>query len=119
VRAGEWASTVPDLLVAEGRYGVRLGESVDDARRAFEDAVSSACADDVWLREHPARVTWWGGQFAGGELPPGHPFGAVVRHAWADATGGPPPAERGAPYGSDLRLYAAAGIPTLHLVLQG
>ena len=25
VRAGDWASTVPDLLVAEGRYGVALG----------------------------------------------------------------------------------------------
>ena len=27
---------------------------------------------------------------------------------------GPAPRERGAPYGSDLRLYAAAGVPTLH-----
>ncbi|HUW17645.1 MAG TPA: peptidase M20, partial [Actinomycetes bacterium] len=31
------------------------------------------------------------------------------------ATGGPPPRERGAPYGSDLRLYNGAGIPSLHL----
>ena len=29
-------------------------------------------------------------------------------------TGGPAPRQRGAPYGSDLRLYAAAGVPTLH-----
>ena len=26
VRAGDWASTVPGLLVAEGRYGVALDE---------------------------------------------------------------------------------------------
>ena len=39
VRAGDWASTVPDLLVAEGRYGVALGEDPADARAAFEDAV--------------------------------------------------------------------------------
>ncbi len=32
LRAGDWASSVPDLLVAEGRLGVRLGESPDDAR---------------------------------------------------------------------------------------
>lgn len=33
--------------------------------------------------------------------------------AHADATGAAPPRERGATYGSDLRLYAAAGIPAL------
>ena len=36
VSAGDWASSVPDLLVAEGRYGVALGEPVDEARAAFE-----------------------------------------------------------------------------------
>ena len=33
VHAGDWASSVPDLLVAEGRFGVAIGESVADARR--------------------------------------------------------------------------------------
>jgi acetylornithine deacetylase len=115
VRSGDWASTVPDLLVAEGRYGVRLDESPAQARAAFEDAVAAACAADPWLRDHPARVTWWGGQFASGRMPVGHPLLDVVRGAWATATGNGPPAERGAPYGSDLRLYAAEGVPTLHL----
>ncbi len=115
VRAGDWASTVPDLLVAEGRYGVRLEESPQQARAAFEDAVARACAGDPWLRDHPVRVSWWGGQFASGRLPRGHPLLPLVQRAWADATGGPIPPERGAPYGSDLRLYAAAGVPTLHL----
>ena len=32
VDAGDWSSTVPDRLTAEGRYGVRIGESVDEAR---------------------------------------------------------------------------------------
>ena len=57
------------------------------------------------------RVTWWGGQFASGRLPIGHDLLPLVQGAWADATGGARPAERGAPYGSDLRLYAAAGHP--------
>jgi acetylornithine deacetylase len=60
-------------------------------------------------------VTWWGGQFASGHLPAGHELLPLAQDAWADATGRPRPAERGAPYGSDLRLYAAAGMPTLHL----
>ena len=32
VRSGDWASSVPDLLVAEGRMGVRLGEDPAVAR---------------------------------------------------------------------------------------
>ena len=115
VRAGDWASTVPDRLVAEGRYGVRLGEDPAVARAAFEAAVAGACARDPWLRDHPVTVTWWGGQFASGRLPQDHRLLPLVQGAWADATRRPRPAPRGVPYGSDLRLYAAAGIATLHL----
>ncbi|MET7379948.1 ArgE/DapE family deacylase [Streptomyces sp. NPDC005526] len=113
LRAGDWASSVPDLLVAEGRLGVRLGEDPAHARAELERCVADACAADPWLRDRPASVSWPGGQFASGRLPEGHPLRDVVRGAHADAVGGPPVRERGAPYGSDLRLYAAAGIPTL------
>ena len=113
VQAGDWASTVPDLLVAEGRLGVQLGEDPAHARAELERCVAEACADDPWLRSHPATVTWPGGQFASGRLPTGHPLADLVGAAHADVTGGPRPDERGAPYGSDLRLYSGAGIPTL------
>ena len=36
VHAGDWASTVPDLLVAEGWLGVALDESADNARAELE-----------------------------------------------------------------------------------
>lgn len=113
VHAGDWASSVPDLLVAEGRLGVRLDEDPADARAALENCVAEACAADPWLRDHPATVTWPGGQFASGRMPDGHPLAAIVGRAHADVTGDRPPREQGAPYGSDLRLYAAQGIPTL------
>ncbi|MCX5560330.1 ArgE/DapE family deacylase [Streptomyces sp. NBC_00038] len=114
LRSGDWASSVPDLLVAEGRFGVRLDEDPAAARAALETRVAEACAADPWLRDHPAKVTWSGGQFASGRLPLGHPLRDVVREAaHAVAGSAPAPREHGAPYGSDLRLYAAAGIPTL------
>ncbi|MEU9245048.1 ArgE/DapE family deacylase [Streptomyces sp. NPDC048385] len=114
LRAGDWASSVPDLLIAEGRLGVRLGEEPADARAEVERCVAQVCAADPWLREHPATVTWPGGQFASGRLKEGHPLRAVVRDACADTNGwASRPRERGAPYGSDLRLYTGAGIPTL------
>ena len=57
VQAGDWASTVPDLLIAEGRLGVALDEPVEDARRALEDAVAEACADDAnWPPHHSTRT---------------------------------------------------------------
>jgi acetylornithine deacetylase len=113
VRAGDWASSVPDLLVAEGRLGVAIGEPTDDARADLEDAVAAACDRDPWLREHPVEVEWWGGQFASGRIPPGSDLVDRVRAAHRTA-GGHPQDVYGAPYGSDLRqLTGLAGIPTL------
>lgn len=110
IRAGDWASTVPDVLIAEGRYGVRLGEDVATARKAFEAAVASV--DDGWLRSNPVKVSWPGGIFASGALADGHPLLGETLAAAVDA-GVAEPEVRGGPYGSDLRHYAAAGIPTL------
>jgi acetylornithine deacetylase len=112
VSAGEWASTVPDRLVASGRYGVRVDETVAQARQAFEAAVAAAGAEDAWLRDHPAAVTWPGGVFAPGALPAGHPLLDEVRDAVC-AVRRERPGVLGGPYGSDLRHYAGAGIPTL------
>ncbi len=113
VQAGDWASTVPDRLVAEGRYGVRLGEPVEAARAAFEACVAQACTSHPWLTDHPAQVEWFGGAFASGQLPAGSSLLPAVRQAVTDAGGAPPP-ERALTAGTDLRLYAAAGIATLH-----
>ena len=115
VRCGDWASSVPDRLVAEGRLGVALDEDPADARKALDEAVAEAAANDAWLREHPPVIAWTGGRFASGRYADDDGrLAATVSRAHADVTGGPPPRERGAPYGSDLRLYAAAGVPTLH-----
>lgn len=113
VRCGEWSSTVPDQLVAEGRLGVRLDEDPAEARAELEQVLAESAARHPWLRDHPPTVTWPGGQFASGRYD-GTDLLDRVATAHADATGGPRPRERGAPYGSDLRLYAGAGIPTLH-----
>ncbi|WP_327586806.1 ArgE/DapE family deacylase [Nonomuraea sp. NBC_00507] len=111
VRAGDWPSSVPDLLVAEGRMGVRLDEDPADTRISLEEAVMTI--DHPWLRAYPPVVSWPGGQFASGRLPDGHPLLGEISRCVADATG-VIPVEGAASYGSDLRLYAAAGIPSLH-----
>jgi acetylornithine deacetylase len=90
---------VPDRLRFEGRLGVRVGETPDQARAALEAAVG----DDVELR-------WTGGQFGPGETPPDHPFVGLVRAAFGSELGSEPPLA-GVPYGADMRLFCARGIP--------
>lgn len=114
IRAGDWPSSVPDLLVAEGRYGLRIEEDPVEARAELEQVVEHVAERDPFLRDHPPRVAWSGGQFRGGALPAGHGLRDLVGSAHADVSASPAPRECGAPYGSDLRLYAAAGVPTLH-----
>ncbi|MFN8146123.1 MAG: ArgE/DapE family deacylase [Candidatus Nanopelagicales bacterium] len=106
VHAGDWASTVPDLLVAEGRLGVALDEDAATARAALEQAVADACAAHPFLRDEPVEVQWWGGQFASGRSVDEGWLGTLRR---AHATALPSwraPETYGAPYGSDLRLLA-------------
>jgi acetylornithine deacetylase len=105
LRAGDWPSSVPDLLVAEGRLGVALEESVEHARAEFEQCLAAL--------GHPVEVQWYGGQFAPGMLPAGDPLLDQVCQVHRTVTGREAPVH-GAPYGSDLRLLTAAGIPTVH-----
>jgi acetylornithine deacetylase len=102
IQAGRWSSQVPDLLTFEGRVGVRVDETVEDARRAFEHAVHAACPD--------AAITWSGGQFGPGVTDAGHPFVRALSAAATAETGTEPPLI-GVPYGSDMRLFCARGIP--------
>ncbi|MGI9005925.1 MAG: ArgE/DapE family deacylase [Streptosporangiaceae bacterium] len=114
VQAGDWSSSVPDLLVADGRLGVALDEPPGHARAALEGAVAAACSSDPWLRDHPVSVEWWGGQFAPGLTGQDAPVFAALRDAHS-AVSGHRQRVWGAPYGSDLRLMTGlGGVPTVH-----
>ena len=113
IQAGDWASTVPDLLTAEGRLGVALDESIDDARARMEAVVADASARDPWLRDHPVEVQWWGGQFAAGRTDVDAQVVTRLSAVHAELTGREPEVY-GGPYGSDLRLLSGlGGIPTV------
>ena len=112
IQAGDWSSTVPGKLVAEGRIGVRPNETIEQAKAALEATVSAMCASDEWLREHPVTVEWTGGMFAPGHTDLKENVVAVVQAAHRAEVGSDPDIY-GAPYGSDLRLLTKAGIPTV------
>jgi acetylornithine deacetylase len=104
VRGGEWHSTVPEEVVAEGRMGVFPGEKNETARQMFEAAIQAAAKSDAWLSQNPPRVEWFEGQFASGETPLDHPLIQQLTATHEHVTGSAPTL-RGVTYGSDMRLF--------------
>jgi acetylornithine deacetylase len=116
MQAGDWPSTVPDYLVAEGRYGVLPGEDIQSARLQFEAAVAEAAGADPWLAENRPVVEWFEGQFEPGETPASAPILQTLgdSHTAICARSAP---VHGVTYGSDLRLFTNNA--NMHAVLYG
>jgi acetylornithine deacetylase len=108
VGAGDWASSVAESLLAEGRYGLAVGEDIAAAQHQFESAVARAAQADEWLREHPPVVEWWGGRFEPAGIPADHPIAAAVAGAFGDVSGAAARLE-GMTYGADMRLLVNLG----------
>ena len=110
VQGGEWASTVLDRVVADGRYGVRLGQTPADAEAELREAIAAACAADDFLRDHPATIEISGGRFGSARVPSDHELPIGLADA-IEAETGRRPALLGEPYGADMRLFVDAGTP--------
>ncbi len=108
VHGGDWASTVPDRMVAEGRYGVRAGQMAPEAEEELRAVIAQACAADPWLREHPASVDVHGGRFSSAEVAADHALPQGLAAA-ASAVLGRRPSFVGVPYGADMRLLVHEG----------
>jgi acetylornithine deacetylase len=106
VSGGEWSSQVPDRVEFEGRLGVPVGADPAAARAALEAAVAGALDDG----EAPAELHWTGGAFLPAETAADHPWVQAVAAA-IEGERGRPPRRVGVPWGADMRLFAARGIP--------
>jgi acetylornithine deacetylase len=108
VGGGEWASTVLDRVTADGRYGVRLGQSPAQAEAELRSAIALACAGDEFLRDHPATIEITGGRFGSARVPSDHPLPVGLAEVVEDVTGRTP-ALLGEPYGADMQMYVNVG----------
>jgi acetylornithine deacetylase len=95
LQAGEWASTVPDHLEFSCRLPVRVGETFEEALAAMQAVVGPEVDLEVG-----------GGTFNAARTDTNHPFAQLVREV---AGGG----FAGVPWGADMRLWTAKGIPTV------
>ncbi|HSP05880.1 MAG TPA: M20/M25/M40 family metallo-hydrolase, partial [Acidobacteriota bacterium] len=116
LQAGDWPSTVPESLTAEGRFGILPGEELTAAREELETAVQRVAATDPWLATHVPRIEWFEGQFEPADTPLDAPVVTMLTEAHR-AVSGSAPAVHGVPYGSDLRFFTNHA--NMHAVLYG
>jgi acetylornithine deacetylase len=90
VTAGDWPSSVPDLLICEGRYGIAPGEDAEAAKAEFARAVADAADGHPYLAEHAPTVEWWGGQFMPAATAMDTAIVSSTGAAITDVTGHPP-----------------------------
>jgi acetylornithine deacetylase len=113
VSAGDWPSTVPDRLVAEGRFGVFPDEGIAEAKSAFHDRIRETAEADDWLAAHPPVLEWVEGQFEPGVTAPDEDILKVLGRSHREVLGGEARLT-GVTYGSDLRLFTNyAGMPAV------
>lgn len=112
VKSGTWASTVPEVLIAEGRLGFLPGETIEDMQAEAERRIQAIADADDWMREHRPEVEWFGGQFASCEISPDEPIAQTIATAHLAATGNEA-TFLGITAGLDMRLLInVGGIPT-------
>jgi acetylornithine deacetylase len=58
INGGKWPSSVSDNVILEGRLGVTPYETVEDAKKEFEDTLNNI--NDEWLKNHPVKIEWVG-----------------------------------------------------------
>jgi len=112
IRSGNWDSTVPDTLEADGRFGISPREDILKARRSFEKMIEKTCVKDTFLRRNPVTVEWRGGQFEPAEISPKEEVVQSVARSFSSITGKKPVME-GMTYGADMRLFIQHGIPCI------
>jgi acetylornithine deacetylase len=108
VAGGEWASTVMDRVVAEGRYGVALGQTPEAAFEELRACIEGACAADPFLRDHPPILELTGARFASSRVPAEHPLPVGLARVAGEVMGRTPSLV-GVPYGADMRLFINVG----------
>ena len=102
------------------RFARELADAI--AAAVAENSQVEACREKARAAGFEMKVTleavvgfpleWSGGAFAPGETSVDHPWAKTVRGALSDELGREAPLA-GVPWGADMRLFTARGIPTV------
>jgi len=113
IQGGSWPSSVADLVTIEGRIGVAPEEEMNTVKSELTECVAEVSKNDPWLKEHPAKVEFFGAQWVPNTLESQHPFAEVMKSAFQEVYKKPVKIEA-SPWGTDGGLLGkVGGIPTL------
>ena len=113
IAAGEWPSSVPDRLEADGRIGIFPGETVEEMHREFEETVKITADYDPWLRYNQPEVVWYEGLFEPAAMPIDSDLIKTLAASHRDMLDRIAEYEA-ATYGSDMRIFNLyANIPSV------
>jgi acetylornithine deacetylase len=97
-----------DKIIAEGRYGVRAGQTSEEAEADLRACIEDASIADPFLRDHPVGLEVFGGRFDSALHDPGSPLATGLQATALDVDGRRP-SFIGVPYGADMRLLVNEG----------
>ena len=113
IQGGSWPSSVADLVTLEGRIGVGPHENMQDVRKELTDAIAQVCSTDEWLKNHPAKVEFFGAQWVPNTVENAHPFSQLMQENFETVYKRKVKVEA-SPWGTDGGLLGKVGnIPTL------
>lgn len=113
IQGGNWPSSVPDMVVIEGRMGVGPEEDLESAKKELHECMLTAGKSDNWLSAHQPKLVFFGAQWVPNSVDHAHPFVAVIEKNYKDQYGHNPTIEA-SPWGTDAGILGAEGqIPSL------
>lgn len=113
IQGGSWPSSVADIVTLEGRIGVGPHEELDAVKKELSEYLAQRCSEDDWLKDHPVKVEFFGGQWVPNAVDVNHPFANVMKHNFETIYKRPIKIEA-SPWGTDAGLLGRVGnIPAL------
>jgi len=108
IQGGSWPSSVADLVTFEGRIGVGPEEEMQDVKNQLRDCINSASAADDWLKEHPVKLEFFGGQWIPNAIEGNHPFVDLMKQKFEEVYQRPIRIEA-SPWGTDGGILGKVG----------
>lgn len=113
IEGGNWPSSVPDLVILEGRIGVGPEETLEFVKQELASSLRSLKEVDTWFETHPVELEWFGAQWVPGTVELDHPFVKSLENAFTQVENKEPIIEA-SPWGTDGGLFTQlCNIPTV------
>lgn len=108
ISGGEWPSSVPDLVLIEGRMGVAPDEHMENAQQQMEACLRELNEQDEWLKGHPLKIEWFGARWIPGSIDEEHLLVRQLKESFQTVKKESPIVEA-SPWGTDGGILSSVG----------